>query len=128
MARPDSGPINLAELVAPLDAQRDDVIEKAMLRARTLEDADIVAQRMTGTTNELKKLKTRISPEEDPRILKRKIDGVTLETSLRVLQIACATVLVVLLVEMALPAPFSHALAFVVACVGVAVVSFSTAK
>jgi len=115
--------------IGPLDAQRDLEVEQiqqkyALARSNAMASSDI-----ESATDFLKRLETRVPASEDERILRRTVDmgSSTLQQSLFVLQVACAVVFVVFLIYMALPDPWSHALAFIVACIGTAI-SFSASR
>ena len=61
--------------------------------------------------------------------MNRKIQSMDLSSSLRVVQIALATVLVCLVVYLVLPGSWASGIAFVVVCTGVLLaVSFSTVQ
>ena len=84
---------------------------------------------MDEATDRLHRGRPRMTPELDPRITLRQIHTMDLGSSLRVVQIALATVFVCLIVYLVLPVSWAHGIAFVVACTGVLLaVSFSTAQ
>jgi len=125
--RSDVVPIDVNTTVLPLDAQRNNVIldlESGYRRA----DAEVTAGNMLEKTQIMvRDSKPRMAPEEDPRIIRRKIDFMDARKSILLLQIACATVFIVLLLLLILPHPFSTILSFCVGCLGaMLVVSFST--
>lgn len=113
----------------PLDAQRDLEVEQIQQKYAQARSGTMAGKDIQSATDFLAKLDTRVPPSEDERLLRRSVDigSGTIQQSLFVLQVACAVVFVVFLVYMALPAPWSHALAFVVACIGTAI-SFSASK
>jgi hypothetical protein len=84
---------------------------------------------MDEATDRLRRGRPRLTPEEDPRVAVRKVQAMDLGYSLRVVQIALATVLVCLVVFLVLPASWAGGIAFVVVCTGVLMaVSFSTVQ
>lgn len=84
---------------------------------------------MDEATDRLKRGRPRLTPEADPRIALRKLQTMDLGTSLRVLQIALATVLICLVLFVVLPGSWASGLSFVVMCAGVVLaVSFSTVQ
>ena len=84
---------------------------------------------MDEATDRLRRGRPRLTPEEDPRVAVRKVQAMDLGYSLRVVQIALATVLVCLVIFLVLPASWASGIAFVVVCTGVLMaVSFSTVQ
>ena len=125
--RKDEVPVDVNSTILPLDQSRKNVlidIESGYGRA---EAAVTVGDALEKTRKKVQEARPRLLPEEDPRILRRKIDFMDAKKSVLLLQIACATVFIVLLIILILPHPWSTMLSFVVGCFGaMLVVSFST--
>lgn len=84
---------------------------------------------MDEATDRLHRGRPRLTPEVDPRITLRKIQSTDLGTSLRVVQIALATVFLCLVIFLVLPGSWAAGLSFVVVCTGILLaVSFSTVQ
>lgn len=115
--------------IGPLDAQRDLEVEQIQQEYALARSNAMASDDLESATDFLKRLETRAPPSEDERLLRRRVDmgPSTLQQSLFVLQVACAVVFVIFLIYMALPDPWSHALAFIVACIGTAI-SFSASR
>lgn len=127
LMRPETLPDLLAK-TGPLDAQRDLEVDQLQQEYANVRSNELAGRDIKDATTYLAKLKSRVPPDEDERILRRRIDlPAAFGPSLFLLQVAVGTILAVLLLYMALPAPFSHAIAFVVACIGLAI-SFSASK
>lgn len=109
-----------------LDAQRDSVVSKIQTDYNTAKAADETSDKFRTTIDHVRSLRPRVPPEETETILKRSIRSITLDTGLRVLQIALTTVFVILGILLVLPDWLSYGLSFVVACAGIVLaVSFS---
>jgi hypothetical protein len=125
--RSDVIPMDVNTAVLPLDERRSDVILDLDSKYKRADAEVRVGDEMVKTQKMIQESKPRVFPEEDPRLLRRKIDFMDIKKSLLILQIACGTVFLVLLLLLILPSPFSTIVSFFVGCVGaMLVVSFST--
>jgi hypothetical protein len=115
--------------IGPLDAQRDLEVEQIQQKYALARSNAMASEDIESATDFLKRLETRVPASEDERLLRRRVDmgPSAVQQSLFVLQVACAVVFVIFLIYMALPDPWSHALAFIVACIGTAI-SFSASR
>lgn len=119
---------NLLAKTGPINAQRDFEVDQVLQKYGQMYSADEAGRDIRDATTFLQKLETRVPPDEDSRLLRRQIDlPSVVAPSLFLLQVAAATVLGVFLVYTALPEPFSHGVAFIVACIGLAI-SFSASR
>lgn len=122
----DEAPVDVNATIIPLDRNRNNVLLDIDSEYKRAEANTRVGAALDKTRQMVQDSRPRMSPEEDPRILRRKIDFMGAKKSIFLLQIACATVLVVLVLLIVLPHPFSTMLSFIVGCFGaMVVVSFS---
>jgi len=125
--RKDEVPVDVNTTILPLDQGRNNVlidVESNYKRADAIVKA---GDALSLTQQKVRDARPRLSPEEDPRIIRRKIDYMDARKPILLLQIACATVFIVLLIILVLPHPWSTMLSFIAASFGVMlVVSFST--
>lgn len=125
--RSDVIPVDVNTTVLPIDERRSNVIADLDSQYRRADAEVKVGDELAKTQRMVEQSKPRMLPEEDPRILRRKIDFIDVKKSLLLLQIACGTVFLVLLFLLILPTPLSTILSFFVGCLGaMLVVSFST--
>lgn len=125
--RKDEVPIDVTSQVQSIDSQRDGVLLDISAQYGRADAKAIVGDEIEKTQTMVRNARPRIDPLEDPRIVRRKIDFMDVRKSVFLLQIACATVFVVLVILIVLPQPFSGFLSFIVGCFGaMLVVSFST--
>ena len=123
----DEVPIDINSTIVPLDQRRNNVLLDIDSEFKRAEAATVVGDAISKTHQSVHDARPRLLPEEDPRILRRKIDFMDARKSVLLLQIACATVFLVLLIILILPHPWSTMLSFVAGCFGaMLVVSFST--
>lgn len=123
----DGDASDLAKQITPIDTQRDSAVYEIENRYKRAQVNKAAGDGLTQTTEYVAGLRPRLMPDEDPRVLRRQLDTMTMGVSMLMLQIALATVFVVLVVYVLLPSPWSHAIGFVLACVGTAV-AFSVRK
>ena len=113
----------------PLEDQRDEVVRDLQDEYRRSQLNISVQDQLEGTADRIHAVRPRMTPDTDPRIARRQIDDSRLTKSLRVVQIALATLFLCLVIYLALPAWLAHGLAFVTVCTGILVaVSFSTVQ
>jgi len=125
--RKDEVPIDVNTTILPLDAQRNNVILDIHAQYARADAAARTGEQLIKTQQKIRDSRPRLSPSEDPRIVRRSIDFMDARKSVLLLQIACATVFVILIFLVVLPQPFSTMLSFVAGCFGaMLVVSFST--
>jgi len=123
----DDAPMDINSAVIPLDQNRSNVLLDIDSQYKRAEASTTIGAALEKTQRMVHDSRPRMSPEEDPRILRRKIDFMDAKKSVFLLQIACATVLVILVLLILLPHPFSTMLSFIAGCFGaMVVVSFST--
>lgn len=125
--RLDGVPTNIQNTLNPLDHDRDNaIVDINATYGRALKATEI-GREIDKTTKEVKNARPRTLPQEDPRLLRRSLDFETARKPILLLQIACGTVFGILLILFLLPSPFSTIVAFLIACIGGAVIiSFST--
>jgi hypothetical protein len=125
--RKDEVPVDVNSTILPLDQSRKNVLIDIDSGYGRAEAAVTVGDALEKTHKKIHEARPRMLPEEDPRILRRKIDFMDAKKPILLLQIACATVFIILLIILMLPHPFSTMLSFVAGCFGaMLVVSFST--
>lgn len=125
--RTDEVPVDVNTTLLPLDAKRNNVLLDIKAQYDRADAAATVGDQLVKTQQMVHDSRPRTPPEEDPRILRRKLDFMDVRKSIILLQIACGTVFAVLIVLLILPPPISTILSFIVGCVGaMLVVSFST--
>lgn len=125
--RKDEVPVDINTTVLPLDAQRNNVILDIGAQYARADAVAATGDQLLKTQQKIHDSRPRLSPSEDPRILRRKIDFMDIRKSILLLQIACATVFIILILLLVLPHPFSTMLSFIAGCFGaMLVVSFST--
>ena len=125
--RMDGVPSELQNTLNPLDHDRENAIVDIRAEYTRAINATTVGQEMAKTSTDIRNARPRMMPGEDPRILRRSLDFETARKPILLLQIACGIVFGILLVLFLLPSPFSTIVAFLVACLGGAVIiSFST--
>lgn len=125
--RKDEVPIDVNTQVRSIDSQRDSVLLDISGQYGRADAKAMVGDQLAKTQDMVHNARPRIDPLEDPRIVRRKIDFMDVRKSVFLLQIACATVFVILVILILLPQPFSGFVAFIAGCFGaMLVVSFST--
>jgi hypothetical protein len=77
---------------------------------------DLISQ----TIQDLKPMRPETSPSSDIELEHRRILGIT-NKQVRMAQVGLFTVLICLVVYLIIPVPYSHGVAFLIACVGIAV-------
>jgi hypothetical protein len=125
--RKDEVPIDINTQVSSIDSQRDGILLDISGQYGRADAKAVVGDELEKTQTMVRNARPRIDPLEDPRIYRRKIDFMDVRKSVLLLQIACATVFVILVILIVLPQPFSGFVSFIVGCFGaMLVVSFST--
>ena len=125
--RKDEVPVDINTTVLPLDAKRNNVILDIGAAYSRADASAATGDQLLETQKKIHDARPRLPPSEDSRVIRRKIDFMDARKSILLLQIACATVFIVLLFLLVLPHPFSTMLSFIAGCFGaMLVVSFST--
>ena len=123
----DEVPIDVNTTLLPLDQNRKNVLLDIDSQFNRAEATVKAGDALSLTQQKVREARPRLLPEEDPRILRRKIDFMDAKKPILLLQIACATVFLVFLVILILPHPLSTIISFFIGCFGaMLVISFST--